>query len=494
LTGRDAALAGALPARPGDTTLRFLILRSRGEARDLYLISVADGHATPSELLLAENWGVAFCSRFSCVPMDSRGRFYAFSNADRESGTQDVTRIDPITGERREFGRAGGMDLSPSGQRVAFARVEPPGTTDLLEADDSIATLPDKSYGQFVGEDFFFQNDDAAHTLWRAPPAAAPEIVATDVLLFAPIDVPGGPLLVTFPASGDSAPGGGPIRFLDPVTYQERLPPIAADRLVSLSPDARWALLYRSGMVNRGNVALLEVATGAEEPFELPPSFGETRWRPGHDEIWIQQPGAGEAPGPTLIKRPGLPLDATPVAAADDSVGLVSWFTRDGNHWFSRERAEATKSWNVFVGDADDPAAPRFPVNPAGTEIWLFAQMSDGRLLIHATYASANRFDIIMVDPTNGEARLLGKDGQLLTWGKRRLVANLRFNNESGDLTVIDIDSGDATVLAAEFAQDAVVEPPGSDLPWVEPGARLLFHFRARFDSPYDGIWVATLP
>jgi hypothetical protein len=384
------------------------------------------------------------------------------------------------------------MEMSPSRERVALIRGEPVATTELVEVDDSITALPRESSGGFVGEDFFFQNGDAAHTLWRAPPAAPPEVVATDVLSYAPIYPPGGPLLVTFPASGDPVTGDGPLRFLDPVTYQERLPSIAANRLASLSPDARWALLSSSDPVNRGKVALLEVATGAEEPFELPPSFGETKWRPGHDEVWIQQPRDGQQAGPTLIKRPGASLGATPVAAADDSVGLISWFTRDGRHWFSRG-PQMGRNVQTFVGDADDPAAPRYPLNAEGTEIWLYAQRSDGRLLIEVTYASAYRMDIFIIDPTNGAARLLGTGGRLLTWGERRAVANLRYNNESGDLTVIDIDSGESTVLAAEFAQDAVVEPSADGRP-VEPGARVVFHFRARFESPFDGIWVTTLP
>ena len=494
MTGRDTALYGVFPVRPDDPTLRFLVLRSDEDAWDLYLVSVADGDATPSEQLLVENWAIAFCGAASCVPMDSRGRLYGFSNPDIERGTQDVTRIDPITGERRELGRASGLELSRGGHRVALSRLEPVETIDIVEADDSISTLPEHSVGLFVDEDYFFQHGDAAHTLWKAPPAAAPAAVATDVISFSVIRPPGGPLLMTIPASGDAASGGGLIRFLDPVTSEERLPPIAVNRLITLSPDADWALLYNADRSGPENVALLQTATGAEEPFELPPSFGEARWRPGHDEVWIQQPRAAQEPGPTLIKRPGQPLETTPVAVADDTTGLVSWFTRDGDHWFSRERSQEGKSWNVLVGNADDPAAPRFPLNPDGTEIWLFAQRSDGRILIQATYASAYRHDIILIDPTDGASRLLGKDGYLLAWGARRVVANLRFTNESGDLTVIDIDSGQATVLAAEFAQDAVVEPPGTGGLWAEPGARLLFHFRARFASPYDGIWLTTLP
>jgi hypothetical protein len=47
-------------------------------------------------------------------------------------------------------------------------------------------------------------------------------------------------------------------------------------------------------------------------------------------------------------------------------------------------------------------------------------------------------------------------------------------------------------VLAPEFALGALVEPQGADR--VAPGTHVAYQFQARFASPYDGIWLATIP
>jgi hypothetical protein len=80
----------------------------------------------------------------------------------------------------------------------------------------------------------------------------------------------------------------------------------------------------------------------------------------------------------------------------------------------------------------------------------------------------------------------------VLAAGQTRLLANLHVNDSRGDLTAVDLATGQPTRLAAEFTMAAAVERAGADA--VAPGAHVAYQFQARFVSPFDGIWVATIP
>ena len=223
-------------------------------------------------------------------------------------------------------------------------------------------------------------------------------------------------------------------------------------------------------------------------------------WRPGRTEFWlITYASSTQTLATTLIKRPGMPAVQLPVMAHglfDATLFSNSFFTRDGRYWFSGGAVGESGFDAVKVGLADDPNGVRFDLIPANTTDFGFRQLADGRLLIELAYsASYDRRDIFAVDPATGASSLLGKEGLVLAVGDRRVLANLRLNDGYGDLTVImNLERDSSTVLATEFAQVAFVQRQASDPDLVKPGAPIAFQFRARFASPYDGIWIATLP
>lgn len=173
--------------------------------------------------------------------------------------------------------------------------------------------------------------------------------------------------------------------------------------------------------------------------------------------------------------------------------GGQSFFTRDGAYWFSSGPSQTQNRFTVKVGIADDPTGPTFGLNPEGTSSYGYRPLGDGRLMVEAFRTVPERSDVYAVDPATGTSSLLGEQGVVLAAGASRALANLHRVDGRGDLTVIDVETDRATVLAYEFTQTALVERDAASAA-AAPGARVVFNFLARFDSPYDGIWVATLP
>jgi hypothetical protein len=77
-------------------------------------------------------------------------------------------------------------------------------------------------------------------------------------------------------------------------------------------------------------------------------------------------------------------------------------------------------------------------------------------------------------------------------------ILNWESTRQAGDLTLIDLDSAAQTMLAENVYAAAVDPgttaklPPDADR--LSPGTRIGFLMRSRLESPYDGLWVATLP
>ena len=494
--GRDRNLAGVMPPRtPDDGVLRLLLTRTRdfGYDYDLYLLSVPDG-GSATEQLLVEHWpNSSLCAPTGCVSADSKGRLYVWSFTDSSAEDRVLVRVDPQTGDRLAFAGATSVRTSPSGQRVAVQR--PAFVLDVIEADDTITSVPEASIPLFVGEDLYYL--DGLRALRRLTADGVSEAIKTGVESFMAIDTADGlRLLIHGLAAPLALPN--PLSLLDPATLDERPLPFDTRRFHSLSSDARWALLHDGGdKVSNRSFALVDVATAREEPFELPSELADVEWRPGRPEVWLNTPDFQQVTGLTSIKRAGSPLTLAPATANRSRIASdlqASMFSSDGQHWYSTVPSPTAGRRTLFVGNADDPEGPRFPLNPEGTLSFGSRELSGGRLLVEAFYQSPERNDIYAVDAATGETRLLGREGVVLASGGRRVLAKLHNSNGDGDLTVLDVDAGPLALLAAEFARAAFVQPPAPGAPAVEPGARVGFEFRARFDSRYDGIWVTVLP
>jgi hypothetical protein len=110
-----------------------------------------------------------------------------------------------------------------------------------------------------------------------------------------------------------------------------------------------------------------------------------------------------------------------------------------------------------------------------------------------------NRNDIYLVDPDTGQSRALATGGHVVTIGTTRALALLDWDAgaDSGELTLIDFDSGAITPLG-QNVRTAIVQrqfdlgDPDADL--LPPGAEVAFLVHDSLASPYDGVWVLALP
>jgi hypothetical protein len=379
--------------------------------------------------------------------------------------------------------------VSPSRERlVVLAGGRPELGATLYEADDRVVPLGAATDMTFVGEVLIFVT--AQQELMRILPGGAPERVAAGVVGLSRQITDGDRLIVLLRPTAD--PMVNEASVLDVVTLEEASAPPGA-LAFTLSPSGRW--FYRADF-ETGRFIFVERATGLQDVVEFPPyRISSYEWRPGHDEVWFQNPWIDPAQAPTIsIKKPGAPaveIPGFPFPYGDPS-GQASFFTHDGVYWFS-SRAAPGEPPIVQVGSADDPTGDRFDVAPAGTFSFNYWPVADGRLLVPTSVLSGfDRNDIYLADPATGSSQLLGESGLVLAVGESRLLMSEFVNESKGDLTAIELATGRATVLAPEFALGAFVEPRGAD--GVAPGAQVAYQFQARFSSPYDGIWLTTVP
>jgi len=483
VAGQNARLASVLPASP-DGTLRVVVARPRPQTAvaDLTLVSAPADGSPPTESPIIEDieWGPA-CNFLPCFPADARGRLLVRDASDPRTGQMRLTRVDPLTGARLDLGDANGYSLSPDRTRLLVSAY--PDTT-LYEVDDRSTVITATGYGgpQFVGEDLYYV--DAQMALTRIVPGGSPEVVRPNTLGVSWTPTDPGPLLVV--GIPDEATGLIASLVVDPATMEPLFPPVDRDTIVS--PDRRWLCTRPQDDATNQRFLLVEAGTGAMEEFDTPAQAYTPQWRPHRSELWLPAGGYGDPPA-TWIKRPGEPLVTLPVTASSRSGSL---FDDAGTWWYSLEPGSATGRTSMFVAPADDPTAPRVRLNPDGSDIVRPRELADGRFLVEAFYGDIDRADISVVDPRTGDSRLLGREGNVVRAGDHRALAMLHVADGVGDVVVLDYDGGSALTLASEFGVRAVAERGGSDP--LGPGTRLVIGFQARFDSPYDGIWVATLP
>jgi len=483
-------------ARPnGDGITRVLLMRRPDASQlqsyfDLYVASVDATGAPPVERLLATNvspqgdYG-CFAGLTACPFLDARGRLLVATGYDPTLSVPLIARIDPVTGARQEIGASSYSFFSPSRERfVVMADPRTPGAT-LYENDDRVLLLVDATSAQFVGEDLYYATSQG--DLKRIVPGGVAEVLATGITSFSPAQDPAAGVITLSRPTADRTVSA--VSFLDTVTLQETAAPAGLSRF-ELSPDGRWIVAID---VAAQRATFIERTTGVTDTLDLPPdSGGQYEWRPGHDEAWF---GSASYSRPTVtIKKPGAPPIEVPGMAypqADNERNGTSLFTHDGAYWFS-SRAAPDEVPIIQVGSADDPMGARFDLVPVGTYVGGYWHLVDGRLLTTAQIHDWHRSDVYVIDPVTGASSGLGEAGFVMVVGQTRLLAGLHVNDDRGDLTVVDLGSGRATVLAPEFTLGAAVEPQGADR--VAPGAYVAYQFQARFASPYDGIWLTTVP
>ena len=405
----------------------------------------------------------------------------------------------------------GAFLLSPGRTRIFAGQLtDLDGWADLGSIDDT--------QGAFIGEDFYYVSTptdswSGRTSLGRSKPGAEPELLlaSTGPLELAAIQGDRVPQILMCVGSGTLGyqPCGGfgdvPFALFDTQRLVATiLPPHPADlAFVSASGDGHW-LLFTSNLSHTGQdtdvgLFLFDWTSGAtatvnSSSFALPIN-GAGEWRPGHEELWFYfylvdthfgrwSPESGFG-----LKSGG------PVALTRLPEGTSSMFTRDGKYWFSWDALRT-----VHVGLADDLTAPGFPLHPDGTKISAFWETTDGHFWVGASTTDENRQDLYLVDPEARTSRTLATGGHLLVPGHTRALAILNWESSrlSGDLVLVDLASGKQTLLAENVYAAAVDPGKTADVPMdadrLAPGTRIAFLTRSRLESPYDGLWLATLP
>jgi hypothetical protein len=505
LSGRTFALLQFAPDAAGAPAAVLLTTPSSGEPAwgDLYQVNDPGPSRPASAAPTLAQGGTLLLSGLSgpgtdCVATDCR---LAHDAAGRVLATQvtggpfELFRLDPTTSTALDLGRETSFAVSPSGSRLLVVDGAG-GSATVYEADGQQTVLPDVGYATFVGEDLYGLEangpSDDSQALQRVPPDGAPQTIASPVAGLQAVTTTDQPFIVL---SSTDAAGNFSSSLLDPATLTETPLP---GTYQGTSSDGRWLQLWTPA----AQTELYERTSGALQPIEVPP-YSWVAWRPQHDECWVAAISPGGAPDVQIFQAGGgettADVAANPMqyAAVADNLGASS-FTADGRHWFSAVYDQANRS-RVFVGPADDPTAPTFPVNPAGTGSGQYWLLADGRLLVEAFVDDPARNDIYLVDPDSGQARALGTGGHVVTIGPSRALVLLDWVTSagSGDLTLIDFATGATTLLAenvSTVAPQTRYDPADLSVDPLAPGAVIAFQVHDFIDSPYDGIWVAALP
>jgi hypothetical protein len=453
---------------------------------------------------------------------DSRGRpvylKYKESSVDSTYDNVSVDCLDWVTGQEIYLGWPNWM---PDGNEFRFS----PGRTRIFSGSlsdfDDWVDLGSIEYqqGAFIGEDFYYialpgPSDRSRSSLGRCKAGAPPELLlsSTGTLGLAAIQGDRTPQILLTVITYASLPWANPIpiALLDTQTLVSTAlpPPPAPTNFLSASSNGHWLLFGFSAPYNHPDqpagigLFLFDWTTGSTASVE-PSSLGlpidlVNEWRPGHDELWFNFSesesnfGTWDV-GSGFVVRAGSPTTIPWLPA-----GRNSMFTRDGRHWLSRKNLGPLPT--IYVGSADDLAAPVFPLHPEGTALSALWETSDGRLLVGASGTDQNRQDIFIIDPDTGSSRIIASGGYVVALGHSRALAILNWENSrlAGELTLVDLASGAHTILAQDVYSVAVDPGKTADVPHdvdrLSPGTRVAFLVRNRLDSPYDGLWLAPLP
>jgi hypothetical protein len=515
------------PGPDGESARLLTTRRSVGAdltTDDVFVVSAPAGGATfGAERLLLDHVSAAWenCFDRACAPTDSRGRLLLPRDATKVSMTGQVgrdaslVRVDPLTGDKVDLGQ-GTYLVGVSPDRTAFAYWND-RTFVLREVDDREVRLDEAEDGRLAGGVVYILADGTLAQL--RPPYDTREELARDVDYF--VVFPAGESLLGLcrrlpdsncrssllePSTGDETPL--PAEFVQPAN-------------LSMSPSRRYLFGFAAPSADGSTQVSLydrQTATSQSTTVAGALSSGEGAWRPAHDEIWFTtdafSPGQDSPADPSSQAPPRIsywrwrPGEA-PVKVGDappftpiGSFGVppdssATWpFTPDGRFWLSYDpNASQGDKPPVLLRAVDDAAAAPLPLDPAGTAVQNVWPLADGRLIVEDRITNEKRCDIYLVDPVARTTRKLGHGGNVVATGATRILVFLDWliGGGSGELTLIDLETGAPTLLA-ENVHAVAVEKAASGADALAPGTRIAYVSRHRIESPYDGLWVALLP
>ncbi|HXU60164.1 MAG TPA: hypothetical protein VN962_00585 [Polyangia bacterium] len=488
---RHAALGTLVPPN-GDGMLRVLLLRpgATSDSVDLSVVSLDQDNRPSPELPLISGvdaiYGVG-CGIYGLEPcaVDSTGTVRILK------ADHSWINVNAITGEIDSLPQNPGASLpsfSTPGGRSFQRQSQTTGT--LTDADGHATTLqltPSNVYSagpcQFLGEDFYYL--DPQQNLIDIPPSDVPQQLATAVMQFNGWTTPDGPVLILGRSTASYV--------LDVNAGTETMLPFDGSSS-TLSGDGRWVL--HSDPQTPDTFVFFDYRSGSQQTVQIDGNPVGRDWRPGTSELWVTAFGAGaDDPHAVWIVRPDAPAVSVPGAYLEYvfmNERSAQPFTDDGVYWFYTTTSLDSATQVVQVARTDDPTGPAFPLNPPSTFLNLALPLEDGRMLTTSYPKDQDRSDVTAVDPRTGASDTLARRGFFLTSGQSRFMGLFHIAETRGDLTTVNLDTEQVTVLAPEFAVTAAAEPQGADR--LAPGTRIVYQFQARTASSYDGIWVATTP
>jgi len=455
---------------------------------------------------------------------DSAGRLVVAHNRLHAPNTgqvgRELTLIDPA-GARIALGRVFDARLSPGRTRLYYQKEED-GAQVVREADGRETALGSSpSYDtRFAGETLVFTR---IQELWALPPdATQPVLLAPRFRSWTAKVTPGDPQIVAFSQPGEMRGAepkpmslllirGGSSRVLMMGTF---LPPA-----VFAPSDDRIAVIERLEDSGRLRLHVFHADSEGHETHDLtaPGTLEVGRFssltvafRPGTREIWCFVGG----PGLRIVRDDGSLLALPDMAPPD--VNVEPWpfddptraldhqpemqviqpgytpplFTTDGRFWLYRQNA------SVFLGRADQPQLPGLLIQDRHDfPLAQVRELGDGRrmLIWAAPSGDAGRWALTLLDPETNQRRLLATSMGPSAVGKRRIVAMTNLSGTLGDLRLIDLETGQDTLLAQNVTGFAVPTPCAACDP-TAPGAPVAYVVHARIPFKYDGLWRLELP
>jgi hypothetical protein len=441
------------------------------------------------------------------LTLDSRGRLVV-SSYDLFPPWQRLVRFDPRSGVAEPLADLDPLLIpqllvSPGRTRIFLDTVD----SQMLIELDGQRELANATSPIFLGEDVYYvegPNPGAPASggesrLMRIRPDSEPEVLGAWQEGMRIIGTVQGALpaqlLIGF---------SNHFVLLDPATLATTDLPseLVQARLDSASSSGRWLLfqsfsfsvgyLWQAYDRTTGEVRTLDAGLpAAASPFSA-------MWRPGRDEVWFQTQD-GFATWNLSDGRIAAHQMLLGSCQKPDSPSF-SPFNRDGSRWFSQGTEGREIGSPTHMGWADDPDGPTIPINPEGTWVKYCWELEDNRFLVSSWTDNVNQTDLYLVDATTGSMRALAGGASMVTAGRSRILALADWESwrSAGTLTLIDIATGARTSLAGDVAFAAVnvladADVVGGSDP-LAPGSEVAFMSRYRLDSPYDGLWVTTLP
>lgn len=511
------------PGPDGDPARLVTTRRRAGldfsQSVDVYGVSRGEGLGV-ERLLLDQVVGFGgYCVDPACgLSTDSRGRLLLLRDATSPSTPPELrymntglVRVDPLTGDQIDLGKQTRLlGISPDRRTFAYQRGQ---MLVLRDVDDQEVDVGNVDDWKLVGGDLYVQ---AEGTLSRLrPPYGTREELARGLDHF--VVIQGSETLLGLCRRADGALVCAGV-LLDPATGIETLlpPEITQPANLTMSPSGRYlfGLSFAPGDYSSQVASFYDRRTGTAQSTTVDLSSGQVTWRPGHDEVWFTteapSPDQGSPtapasppsysswrwrPGEAPSKVSAAPL-FVPFASFNDGNGGSTWpFTPDGRFWLSyaADGFEGDKP-PVVLRSVDDASFAPLLLNPAGTAVQNVWPLADGRLVVEDRISNEKRSDIYLVDPAARTTRQLGHSGNVVATGATRILVFLDWliGGGSGELTLIDLETGARTLLAENVHAAVVEKAAGADA--LAPGARIAFISRHRIESPYDGLWVARLP